>query len=132
MKPKRPSLMFLKVLAIIKAVPRGKVASYGQIARLAGHEGAARHVSWILHSSSKKYNLPWHRIISVSGKISLPLHMGYFGQRQRLISEKVEFNEQNCVEFNTFGWNPHKSSTNKILKKARQLHLNWGGKSSDI
>ncbi len=57
----------------IAAIPRGKVATYGQIARLAGKAHGARQVSWILHSQSKKYRLPWQRVIGAAGRISMPL-----------------------------------------------------------
>ena len=59
------------VIAIIKAIPYGNVLSYGQVAVLAGNPKAARQVTRILHSMSQKHNLPWHRVISSSGKISL-------------------------------------------------------------
>jgi len=60
-----------QVIAIIRTIPPGKVMTYGQIAALAGSPRGARQVARILHSMSKKYRLPWHRVISSKGEISL-------------------------------------------------------------
>ncbi|MHA1986948.1 MAG: MGMT family protein [Promethearchaeota archaeon] len=59
------------MIHIIQSIPKGKVLTYGLIARLAGNPRAARQVSWVLHSSSKKYHLPWHRVISSNGVLSM-------------------------------------------------------------
>ena len=53
--------MFQRMLAQVRRVPRGKVATYGDIAYAAGFPGAARQVAWALHGSSQ--GLPWHRKI---------------------------------------------------------------------
>lgn len=55
----------------IQSIPKGKVATYGQIAKECGNPRGARQVSRILHSMTKKYDLPWHRIINSQGIISL-------------------------------------------------------------
>ncbi|MFX1494230.1 MAG: MGMT family protein, partial [Promethearchaeota archaeon] len=52
---------------LIKQIPYGRIATYGQIAAFAGNPRAARQVAWILHSCSKKDNLPWHRVINSKG-----------------------------------------------------------------
>jgi len=66
-----PSDFTQKIIKLIKNIPEGKVLTYGRIAKLAGNPRAARQVSWILNSSTKKYNLPWHRVINSKGNISL-------------------------------------------------------------
>lgn len=60
-----------QVISIIRTIPPGKVMTYGQIAALAGSPRGARQVARILHSMSKKHKLPWHRVISSKGEISL-------------------------------------------------------------
>ena len=60
-----------RIIQIIQNIPKGKVLTYGFVAKLAGNPRAARQVSWILHSSTKKYNLPGHRVISSKGIISM-------------------------------------------------------------
>ncbi|MFX0147601.1 MAG: MGMT family protein, partial [Candidatus Hodarchaeota archaeon] len=78
-----------QVKQLIKQIPFGKVATYGQIATLAGNPRGARQVSWILHSSSKKDNLPWHRVINSKGGISLPIGGGYETQKRLLELEGI-------------------------------------------
>ena len=93
-----------RVKRIIKSVPRGKVATYGQVAALAGNIRAARQVAWILHSSSDKHNLPWHRIINSRGGISLkPLH-GFEIQKELLINEGVVFSENGTIDLSRYLW----------------------------
>src|SRR5690349_9035362 len=94
-----------KVIALIKKIPRGKVATYRQIATLAGKDHAARGVSWILNSSSKKYDLPWHRVLSSQGKISFPpATLNYARQRKKLEQEGVEFSDTGLIDLPRFQW----------------------------
>ena len=95
-----------KVRSIIAAIPAGRVATYGQIAALAGNNRAARQVAWILHSSSTAHRLPWHRVIGSGGRISLPRQRGYEEQRALLVLEGVCFDSGDCVDMNRFMWNP--------------------------
>lgn len=86
----RPSPFTLKAIGIMKKIPRGRVATYGQIARLAGHPGASRAMVWILHSSTKKYRLPWQRVINAQGKIAFdPSSTSFIQQWHRLSMEGV-------------------------------------------
>ncbi len=80
--------MFKRMLAIVRKIPRGRVCSYGGVARLAGHPGAARQVVWALHSASAK-GLPWHRVVGAGGRILLSGESG-LEQRFRLQAEGVE------------------------------------------
>jgi methylated-DNA-protein-cysteine methyltransferase-like protein len=61
------------VLKLIKSIPKGKVATYGLIAQLAGNPRGARGVGWILHSCTKSHQLPWQRVIKANGKLSFPV-----------------------------------------------------------
>ena len=72
----------------IRRIPRGKVSTYGDIAKAAGFPGSARQVVWALRKSSP--GLPWHRVVAAGGKISLPGEQG-LEQRFRLESEGVVF-----------------------------------------
>ena len=82
-----PSPMFAHIRAAVLKIPRGKVATYGAVARAAGFPGAARQVVWALRASS---GLPWHRVLAAGGRIALPGEAG-FEQRMRLESEGVAF-----------------------------------------
>ena len=79
--------MFPQIQRVVRQIPRAKVATYGQVARLAGFPGAARQVVWALRAGR---GLPWHRVVGAKGKILLPGEAG-FEQRVRLASEGVTF-----------------------------------------
>ena len=82
--------MFQAILAQVRRIPRGKVATYGDVAYAAGFPGAARQVVWALHSTN---GLPWHRVVGAGGQIRLTGEHG-FEQRMRLQSEGVQFHGQ--------------------------------------
>lgn len=79
-----------RVIEIIKGIPEGKVMTYGQIAALAGSPRAARQVVRVLHSLSRKYQLPWHRVINAKGEIGLQDYESRSIQILYLESEGVE------------------------------------------
>ena len=77
------------ILRAIRAVPRGQVAGYGEIARRAGLPGRARLVARIL-ADNDDARLPWHRILRSDGRIAFPLdHPNHAEQVQRLRAEGV-------------------------------------------
>lgn len=78
---------------IIKNIPPGKVMTYGQIARLAGSPRGARQVARILHSMSKKYILPWHRVLNGKGEITIRNDELSEIQKLSLESEGVKFSD---------------------------------------
>ncbi len=92
------------VKKLIKQIPYGRVATYGQIAAHAGNPRAARQVAWILHSCSRKDNLPWHRVINSKGRISLPHGGGYETQKKLLEIEGIVFKENNSINLNIYQW----------------------------
>ena len=94
-----------RIAAAVRAIPRGRVATYGQIAAFAGAPGASRRVAWLLHSSSRTRRLPWHRVINSSGGISLPRGGGYELQRSLLESEHVTFRDGR-VDLRRYLWKP--------------------------
>jgi methylated-DNA-protein-cysteine methyltransferase-like protein len=94
------------VKRLIKAVPRGKVATYAQIAALAGNFRAARQVARVLHSSSKKDRLPWHRVINSRGGISLPRGRGFEEQKRLLAREGVRCDRAGGVDLDVYLWEP--------------------------
>ncbi|OGN87936.1 MAG: DNA methyltransferase [Chloroflexi bacterium RBG_13_46_9] len=93
-----------EVVAIIKNIPRGKVATYGQIAALAGNRFASRQVVRILNSSSKKEKLPWHRVVNSLGTISLKPGRGYEEQKALLVGEGIAFDKEDRIDMQTYLW----------------------------
>lgn len=72
----------------VRQIPRGRVATYGGVARAAGFPGAARQVAWALHTAGR--GLPWHRVVGAGGRILLGGEAG-MEQRMRLEQEGVAF-----------------------------------------
>ncbi len=80
------------------------MATYGQIALLAGKPWGARQVAWILHSQSGKYRLPWQRVIGAAGRISLPAGGGLEEQRRLLRREGVKVDACGRIDLKIFRW----------------------------
>ena len=83
----KSSGMFARIGVKVRKIPRGKVATYGAVARAAGYPGASRQVVWALRALD---GLPWHRVLGAGGKILLPGENG-MEQRLRLEMEGVTF-----------------------------------------
>ncbi len=83
-------LSYQAVWAVVRRIPKGKVATYGGVARAAGFPGAARQVAWALRGAPRSLRLPWHRVLGAGGRILLPAEAG-LEQRLRLETEGVTF-----------------------------------------
>ena len=94
-----------RAVRAIRSIPAGRVATYGQIAALAGNPRAARQVVRVLHSCSKKERLPWHRVVNREGRISLPPLGGHEEQRALLMREGVEFDDTGRIDMARFRYN---------------------------
>lgn len=94
-----------RIYAVVRRIPRGKVASYGQIAALAGLPGRARQVGYALHALPPTNRVPWHRVINARGEISLPMDDGH-GRLQRALleRERVKFDAAGRVDLDRYGW----------------------------
>jgi methylated-DNA-protein-cysteine methyltransferase-like protein len=95
-----------EIVRLLKSIPRGKVATYGQIASLAGFDHSVRRVVWILHACSKKEKLPWHRVVNQKGFISLKPGAGYEKQARLLEEEGIVFDERGRINLDRFLWEP--------------------------
>ncbi|CEI80596.1 MGMT family protein [Oceanobacillus oncorhynchi] len=93
-----------EVIKIIREIPSGKVMTYGQIAREAGNSRAARQVVRVLHSMSKKHQLPWHRVINAKGQLAIPNEEGNWEQRTRLEAEGVLVSSIGYVDLKKYQW----------------------------
>jgi len=97
--------LYKRIYALVRQVPPGKVVAYGQIARIVGG-CSARMVGYAmsaLRDNTTTEDLPWYRVINRQGKISLTGE-GYAIQRKLLEEEGVRFDEQNHIDWDTFGW----------------------------
>lgn len=101
------SSFFEHVYLVVRQIPRGRVASYGQIAALLGHPRAARTVGWALASLAESHDqdVPWQRVINSQGRVSIrSLRHAADEQRALLEEEGVEFNAAGFVDWQRFGW----------------------------
>lgn len=95
-----------RIYAVVRKIPRGRVTTYGTIARLAGFAGQARLVGYALSALPNGSVVPWHRVINAQGKLSLEQNGSSSGitQRLRLESEGVKVDAAGRVALATFGW----------------------------
>lgn len=96
-----------RIYAAVRRIPAGRVATYGQIADLAGLRGHARLVGYALAALEVDSDVPWHRVVNARGAISLPAsdHSGLM-QRARLEAEGVEFDDGRITLAN-WKWHGH-------------------------
>lgn len=92
-----------RIYDVVRLIPAGKVASYGQIARIVGLGISAQMVGFALAGLREGSDVPWQRVINAQGKISLP-GVGGAMQKNLLLDEGIEFNEKSQVDLNRFGW----------------------------
>jgi methylated-DNA-protein-cysteine methyltransferase-like protein len=96
-----------RILAAVARIPRRRVATYGQIAVLAGFPGHARQVGYALHALPEGSDLPWHRVIGASGRISFGREsLEWFVQRALLEAEGVEVSPSGAISLERFQWRP--------------------------
>ncbi len=98
---------YARIYALVRRVPRGRVATYGQIADLADVDGHARQVGYALHALPEHNDVPWHRVVNARGEISLRTSPGADQiQRQLLEHEGVAFDQRNRIALRRFQWRP--------------------------
>ena len=95
-----------KAIEIIKHIPPGRVTTYLIVATAAGNHCGARQVARILHSSSDKYELPWHRVVNQQRTISPRTSQSHLRQRALLEEEGVIFDPAGRIDFDRFLWLP--------------------------
>jgi methylated-DNA-protein-cysteine methyltransferase related protein len=98
---------YARIYDIVRRIPRGRVATYGQIASLAGLAGQARQVGYALHALPASTTVPWHRVINARGEVSARAERGSeLTQRFLLQREGVRFDARGRVALARFGWRP--------------------------
>jgi methylated-DNA-protein-cysteine methyltransferase-like protein len=100
-------LRYIDIHEIVSQIPRGRVATYGQIAELAGMPGQARRVGYALSALPEGSRVPWQRVLNAKGEISLRSHSSAENlQRKLLRSEGVLFDKNGRVLLDRFQWRP--------------------------
>ncbi len=95
-----------RIYAVVAAIPRGRVATYGQVAALAGFPQHARQVGYALHDLPQGSPLPWHRVVNARGEISARSEPGCEDvQRTKLEAEGVGFHDGR-IDLDQCRWEP--------------------------
>lgn len=99
---------YQEIYSAVSRIPRGRVATYGQVARLAGLPGQARLAGYALSALPEGSRIPWHRVVNVRGEVSprsgdSPMHIV---QRLRLESERVRFDDRGRILLERYQWRP--------------------------
>ena len=92
--------LIYEILSVVEEIPKGRVASYGQIARLIGRERNSRLVVKVLSMAEYYGTYPCHRVVNHYGRLA----PHFWDQRERLLEEGVEFKENGCVDMRRFQW----------------------------
>lgn len=121
--PSRPSETYARIYAIVRRIPHGRVATYGQIAALAGLPHAPRVAGYALFALPVGSPLPWHRVVAAGGRLSIArLDPGAaITQRLRLEKEGVRFDARGRADVERHGWRrraPAKRATRRPAKLA--------------
>lgn len=102
--------LYRSIYAVVRKIPRGRVATYGQVAELAGLPGGARVAGAALKVLPSGHGLPWQRVIGKAGKnrgrIQIHNPVGAAIQRQMLDQEGVVINDTGLIALDRYGWLP--------------------------
>ncbi len=98
-------LSYQRIYAVVSRIPEGKVATYGQVAALAGLRGHARQVGYAMYALSSHTKVPWHRVINAKGEVSLRSTPGSDEeQRYRLECEGISFDARGRIDLEKARW----------------------------
>jgi methylated-DNA-protein-cysteine methyltransferase-like protein len=98
---------FVRVYALVARIPRGRVATYGQIARMLGAPRAARTVGWAMHDNPHGSRVPCHRVVQRGGTCSPNFRIGDPGAQRRLLErEGVQFFPDGRIDMRVHQWRP--------------------------
>lgn len=97
-----PVGLFARIYATVRQIPRGRVSTYGEIARMAGLRGGARTVGWALASLRDAEAAPWWRVVRSDGTLPNPRFAAE--QRRRLAREGIRVTSRGAVDLRRYGW----------------------------
>ena len=104
-----PSGPYPRIYAVVRRIPYGKVATYGQVAALAGPGIGARQVGYALHALPEGSPVPWQRVINARGEVSPRAWAGWEDYQRHLLEEEgVLFDARGRIDLDRFRWEPGK------------------------
>ena len=96
-----------RIYAVVCRIPRGRVATYGQVAAVTGLPGRARQVGYALHALPQGSDVPWQRVINAKGEVSPRSEPGYDNYQRHLLEEEgVTFDGRGRLDLDRFRWDP--------------------------
>lgn len=115
-----------RIYQIVRQIPVGQVATYGQIAELANMPGQARLVGYALYRVVETDEVPWHRVINAKGEVShSPFREGSdYLQQELMEQEGVKFNQKNKIKLSEYQWRPEWSVSERgvVLHSQQETH----------
>ena len=126
---------FEKIYRIVLKIPRGRVMTYGQIARLMDDRYSPRLVGWAMHATPRdERNIPWHRVINSKGSISTGRIIIQEPQLQRYLleAEGVVFDARGHCDLSVYQWSPVKRKTKGESLKPPPKTTRAGGSAKKI
>ena len=110
----QPTSTHEKILDVVRRIPRGRVATYGQIAGLAGLIRQPRLVGYALHALQPGTKVPWHRVINARGMVSVRSRgTGANTQRTLLEREGIRFDARGRISLERYRWQPKRRSSSR-------------------
>lgn len=105
------SASYDRIYSVVRRIPRGRVATYGQVAIVAGLPRQPRLVGYAMHALPNGTDVPWHRVINAQGRVSPRSGDGAGSLRQRALleAEGVRFDAAGRVSLTRHGWKPHRA-----------------------
>jgi methylated-DNA-protein-cysteine methyltransferase-like protein len=101
-----------RIYAVVRRIPKGRIATYGQVAELAGLAGHARQVGYALSSVGPRDDVPWQRVVNARGEVSPRAEVGWDEiQRSLLEDEGVAVDARGRIDLTRFRWRPRGGGT---------------------
>lgn len=98
---------YRRIYEVVRRIPEGRVATYGQVAAVAGLAGRARQVGYALHALEEGSDVPWQRVINARGEVSRRSAQGWEHYQRHLLEEEgIDFDERGRVDLERFRWDP--------------------------
>ncbi len=98
---------FERIYQVVRRIPYGRVATYGQVATLAGNPRWARVVGYALHANPDPVGIPCYRVVNRLGEVSPAFAFGGGNRQIALLQEEgIEFGPDGRIDLERFGWNP--------------------------
>lgn len=118
--PEARSPAWERIYAVVRKIPRGRVATYGQVAQLAGLAGHARQVGYALHALEPTSRVPWQRVINAQGRVSPRAAPGFDAiQRRFLEREGISFGSDGRIDLTLHRWRPQPPRTRRKTRTTR-------------